>query len=214
MYKSPLKSSLVIGKALTLSALVLSALLVGACSGLLKSDQPTKHVFLLQPLSSSAASAVTAEPMPLVISSRVVPGLDTDRILVLGYDASLTPVANARWADNLPEVMNSIVRRSLTLSGRYAPAFDDRKKVGLDSQLQLELQAFYGIGTASGEPDRVEIKIEGRLTCQDTQHAIQIDQSESVNGSGLSRIVAAHQGALNEAMEALLHALDTHCQQV
>ena len=213
MYKSPKKRSLVIKKAGTASALILSALLVGACSGLLKSDQPTKHVFLLQPLSTTAASGVTADPMPLVISLRVVPGLDTDRILVLGYDASLTPVANARWADNLPEVMNSMVRRSLTLSGRYAPAFDDRKKVGQDSQLQLELQAFYGIGSASGEPDRVEIKIEGRLTCLDTQHAIQIDQSNSVSGTGLSRIVAAHQGALNDAMEALLRALDTHCQQ-
>ena len=189
-----------------------ASLLLSGCGGLLQSDRPGKQVFLLQPLSSdSTILQESTDPLPLDISFQVVPGLDTDRVLVLGEDASLMPIASAVWADNLPEVMTSIVRRSLTLSGKYAPAFDERNQFRIKSRLQLELQAFYAKRYGTNEPNRVEISIEGRLNCAGKQHSLLLVNNEAISGSGLAQIVAAHQRALDKTMTELLQALDTHC---
>jgi len=208
--RRPLQST---RRLLSCALILVLSLLLGACSGLLKSDQPVKQLFMLHPLSPPSSSTVNsqAEPLPLVISARVVPGLDTDRILVLGPDSSLTPVANARWADNLPEVISSVVRRSLSLSGRYAPEFDGPNRHRQSTRLQLELQAFYGTRNYDAETERVEIMIEGRIECLEAKHAIRISRDTAVGGTSLTRIVSAHQRVLDEAMEELLSLLDTHC---
>ena len=53
-----------------------------------------------------------------------VPGLDTDRVLALSTDARLNQYANARWPDHLPEVLTSVMKRSLAV---LRPIFVSRR---------------------------------------------------------------------------------------
>ncbi len=197
-------------RAILVFTALLLVLSLGTCSGLLKSGKPVKKVFLLQPLSSeSLSTAQSGETLPLQLTSGVVPGLDTDRILVLGRDSSLTPVANARWADNLPEVFSSVMRRSLANSGRYAPT-DRRGKADNQASLHLEVQAFFGIGSGD-ETHNAEIALEVVIECLGASHTLHISDSEIIGSGSLSRIVAAHQRALDSATRQLISALDRHC---
>ena len=90
--------------------------LLSACSGLLESGQPAKQYYMLSPVQLASSSPANGD-QPLTLSISAVPGLDTDRIQALGSDAALNRYANARWPDHLPEVVGSVLKRSLASQG-------------------------------------------------------------------------------------------------
>jgi ABC-type uncharacterized transport system auxiliary subunit len=189
---------------------MLAATLAG-CGNLLKSEKPVKRVFMLRPLAGdSGAGADMTGRIDLETDARVVPGLDTDRILALGNDASLMPIGNARWPDNMPEVFSSVIRRSLANTGRYTPTSPRRSRLDDNASLLVEVQSFYGIRSA-GAVIRAEISLQADIDCHDRRKVLHISDSESVEDSSLSAIVAAHQRALDGATRELIAALDDHC---
>ena len=132
-----------------LSVLALVAFLLSACSGVMDSKQGARQPYLLSPLASSASMAGAGPG--LAISVTAVPGLDTDRVLALSPDAALSPYANARWPDHLPEVLSSVMKRSMAASGQFSSVKEATRSSGDDWVLKLEVQQFYGIRSGSGE---------------------------------------------------------------
>ncbi len=173
-----------------------------ACSGVLESNKPAREVYLLHPPSVSTGTVPT-DRVKLVLALKTVPGLDTDDIQVLGTNARLIPVANAHWADSLPEVMSSLSRRMLINSGLFRSVELGDMARPADWLLQLELQAFYGVQNSAGDTVEALMQLEGEVRCGDSSEVFKLEASKSVNSGSLADLVAAHQAALNEVLQAL-----------
>jgi len=186
------------------------SLALAACSGVLTSEQAAKQYYTLMPLAGSGSGGEPARA-ELALQVSAVPGLDTDRIQALGPDARLNHYANARWPDHLPEVLTSVIRRSLSASGQFAfvDAADHTTAGGW--LLDLEVRQFYGLQAASGETRSAIIEIAGSLTCGTERHPVELSASAPVGAERLSAVVAAHQSALDAVTQQLLGRLVEAC---
>lgn len=180
----------------------LALLTLAGCGSVLESGKPARHEYLLRPPSAPATDAVAGAPS-LVLSVSAVPGLDTDRILVLGDDARLNPVANAHWADNLPEVFRSVARRSLADSGRFTGVGVGGMARPDEWQLDMELQAFYGEQDAAGRTERVRLRLEASLRCGGNRERLMIEEQAPADASSVAELVAAHQRVTDAALRPL-----------
>ncbi len=190
-------------------AAILVSLMAAACSGVLTSDQPAKQYYILKPYT--AAAAVTETGPALAISVGAVPGLDTDRILALDGDARLIRYANARWPDHLPEVLTSVMKRTLTSSGRFAAVEESARVVDEGWAVRLEVQQFYGIRNASGNTSSVIVQMAGSVECNGQLQQLSLSESSPVAEERLSYIVAAHQQGLDSVSRQLLDLISETC---
>jgi ABC-type uncharacterized transport system auxiliary subunit len=188
--------------------ILLSTLMLAACSGVLTSEQAAKQYYTLMPL---AASGGEPDNMELALTVSAVPGLDSDRIQALGPDARLNHYANARWPDHLPEVLASVIRRSLSAYGRFSFVEISDHAAPEGWLLDLEVRQFYGLQAASGETRSAIIEIAGSLTCNAQRHPIELSASAPVGAERLSAVVAAHQSALDAATRQLLDRIAETC---
>jgi ABC-type uncharacterized transport system auxiliary subunit len=102
-----------------LPALALLTLLLASCSGVMDSAQPARQYYMLVPYAGSAGTSDPSTGPVLSVAVSAVPGLDSNRVQALSSDARLSPYANARWPDHLPEVLSSVIQRSLASTGRF-----------------------------------------------------------------------------------------------
>ena len=188
--------------------LLILALSVSACGGLTHSDKPATNTWWLEPYTGMTQETPSAPALLVAISITVVPGLDTDRILTLSDDAELNQFAAARWADNLPELVTSLVGRTLEASGRFEIVSGRAGGSSENCELQLELQEFFGSLNASGQTIGVQIGIDGRYQCEsDEPVSLKLNASIPVHDDRMSVIVAAFQQAMDSAMKDLLEQL-------
>jgi ABC-type uncharacterized transport system auxiliary subunit len=194
-----------------LPALFVVSLLLAACSGVMDSAQPAKQYYMLVPWSGAAG---TASPVPgpaLSMTVSAVPGLDTDRVQALSSDARLNQYANARWPDHLPEVLTSVMKRSLASSNRFS-AIEESGRASDDGWLLiLEVQQFYGIQNASGDTSRVIVELTGSIECNDDRGSFTLSDSNPVGDERLSAVVAAHQRGLDDVTRQLLDQINKTC---
>ena len=193
-----------------ISGILAAQIFLTGCSGILSSEQPAKQTYLLEPVALQTA-ITAADPLPeLALSVSAVPGLDSDRIQALDGNAQLNRYANARWPDFLPEVLNSVIRRSLLSSGRFADITSDGSATdGWD--LSLEIQQFYGVQSTRGSTARVTAEIDGLVNCQGDDLRLHLTASEPVGEERLSVVVKAHQEALDDVTRQLWNQLESHC---
>ena len=71
------------------------------------------------PLEHSVQASSSEPVTSVAVSVVVVPGLDTDRMLTLSEDSELNYFAAARWADHIPEMLESLTGRTLQASGTF-----------------------------------------------------------------------------------------------
>jgi len=195
-----------------LTGLILLTAVLAACSGLMTSEQAPKQYYTLMPVSGSGGSA-GSEPGPvLAVSVSAVPGLDTDRVLALSPDARLNRYAGARWPDHLPEVLTSVLQRSMTATGRFSRV--EQSDRSLDDSawlLRLEIQQFYGIQNSTGATSSVLVELAGSVKCNGQAKQIDLSESQSIAEDRLSAIVAAHQAGLDGVTRQLLQQMDQFC---
>jgi len=196
---------------LTLTVL-LCALALAGCGGLLTSKQPARQYYLLQPLTGAGGGFEGGQNAVLRLGLGVIPGLDTDRILALDPDARLVPYANARWPDHLPEVVSSVLRRSLESTDRFARVESGGRGADGDWVLDLELRAFYGIRDGAGSTSSVRVALAGRLACGSEAYRLVLADSAPVTEERLAAIVAAHQAALDSVTRDLVKQLANQCR--
>lgn len=182
-----------------------------ACSGFLASEQPAKQTYLLEPIELQSQTAPT-EPLPvLTFGLSAVPGLDSDRIQAIDGDARINHYANARWPDYLPEVLSSVIRRSLLSSGRFG-SISSTGSSTRDWSLALEVQQFYGFQSTLGTTSRVSAEIGGTILCNQGIHRVQLSASEPVGEERLAVVVKAHQDALNDVTRQLWDQIESLCK--
>lgn len=179
--------------------------LTGAC-GVLDSDRTAEHAWWLEPLRP-VAGATMASDGELTVSIGVVPGLDTDRITTLGPDASLNSYAGARWADHAPELLESLVVRSLQNAGIQAEVSAHRYTASDVCHLDLEARKFYSRLDGNESTRSVEVELAGYYSCEGSRKLISTSASVPVSGNHMPSIVAAYQRGFDDVMRALLEQI-------
>ena len=116
---------------------------LAACGSLTTSDIPANQTWWLVPYENSGQLTHTGALDRVTVEVTVVPGLDNNRILTLTGDAELNRYAAARWADNLPELVTSLVGRTLAASGRFNVTTGLDGGPGENCVLQLEVREFF-----------------------------------------------------------------------
>ncbi len=176
---------------------------IAACSGILNSNQPAERVYWLKPLIVQQ-SVVTDRSQPsLAVSVSAAPGLDTDRLLILEPGARLNHYAAARWPDNIPEVLESLLRTTLESTGRFSRLTRGPISRSTDWALELEIRELYTLANAR----RVHMMLSGYVSCGASDYAIAMQATAGIDDDRLSEIVAAYQHALNEVSRQLVAQL-------
>ena len=189
----------------------LLALLLAGCGNVLTSEQPARHHYLLSPYEASPAQGRQETGPELTLSLAAIPGLDTDHILALGVDARLNHYANARWPDHLPEVLASVLRRSLEATGLYTAVLEAEPDATEGWALSLEVREFYGIQDAGGATTAVRVELAGALHCGGDTHALRLSEATPVTEQRLAAVVAAHQVGLDGVTRQLTERLQALC---
>jgi len=183
-----------------LTAILMAVFALTACSGVLQSEKPAINVWWLQPVSTAPRADNAVSPVTLALDITTVPGIDSGRILALSSDAQLKPYAGARWADEVPDLADSLITRSLKASGRFDVVQHGRAgAVAPDCTLRLELNEFFGNLDSAGHTRGVSVAIDGSFRCgQGGAHAVASRADVDVAADNMSVIVAAFQQALDQ----------------
>lgn len=187
------------------------AAILSGCGGMLTSDQPPEHVYWLEAASLRLGEVSTQGTPDLIVVVDVVPGLDTDRILVKGPGARLNYYAGARWPDHLPELLTATVRLSLESSGRFNRVSSGTQVKVSEWLLDLELREFFAVVVAADSPPEVHVQLAGHLNCGFGDTPVSASTTALARDNTLSRIVAAFQISTNEALISLGRQLQTKC---
>ena len=194
-----------IAKYVVVFSLLCLGLFLGGCSNLTRSDIPASKTWWLEPLAGERQESPAGTVTLVTLSVTVVPGLDSNRILTLSDDAELNRYSAARWADNLPELVTSLVARTMNMSGRFAVVPGESRKGPGECDLQLELREFFAELDGSGKTTGVRVAVNGRYQCDaDVPVALDLNSSVPVYSDSMSVIVAAFQEAVDEVLAALL----------
>lgn len=195
---------------LTVTAILAMALGVAACSGLTQSDRPAVSVWWLQSLESAPGAGDPTGPVPVVLEFDVVPGLDSQKILALTSDAQLKPYAGARWADDLPELVASLLQRSLQASGRFEVLQPGRAGASAATcELHLELNEFFADLEAGDRTRGVRVGLDGSYRCGKAGTLALASRADvGVDTERMSDIVAAFQKALDQVTLDLIKQID------
>lgn len=192
-----------------LLSVLLLPLLVSACGGLTRSDKPATKTWWLKPLTGISQASALARVTRVDLSVRVVPGLDSDRILTLSSAAELNHYGAARWADNLPELMASLIGRTLQATGSFFVVSGSAVGARPDCDLDLEVREFFSEIGPAGQSFAVKVGLDGQYLCRSaTPVAIHIQASVPIQAERMSSIVAAFQQGVDMAMRDLLEQLE------
>lgn len=192
-------------KKYTVFFVLVSACVLAACSGLTKSGNPVVTTWLLKPYTGMTQAITPDTVLPLKLTVTAIPGLDSDQILTLSGEAELKPYAGARWADHAPELLASLIGRSLDASGRFEVLSARTGGGSGNCDLQLEVREFFADLSAGGNTTAVRVALNGRFQCESGAPVyIQSSASMAVGDERLSVIVAAFQQALDRVTRDML----------
>lgn len=194
------------------AALLILLLLTQGCSGILTSDQPARLTYLLTPLAAPSSATAHSEAVDLALNVTAIPGLDTDQVLALGGDARLQQYSNARWPDHLPEVLTSVLQRSLESAGPFAPVRNAERATIDGWMLQLEVREFFGIRDAAGDTSSVRVDLAGSVSCGGERHPLSLHDANPVATQNLASVVAAHQTGLDGVTRDLVERVLRLCR--
>jgi ABC-type uncharacterized transport system auxiliary subunit len=190
---------------LSVLCLLSGIFLLNACGGLTSSDKPAVTTWWLIPYTGEARLDYPETASPITLEVSVVPGLDTDQILTLSHDSELVPYSGAKWVDNLPELIGSLVSRTVEASGRFEVASSRASAASESCDLQLELQGFFAQLGSDGQTTGVQLAISGRYQCgSEAPTILQLQASVPVHDNRMKFIVAAFQQAMDSVMKDLL----------
>ena len=171
---------------------------ISACSGLTQSDKPATKRWWLEPYQAEVAAKPAGMPASVVLSVTAIPGLDTDRILTLSDDAELSQFAAARWVDHLPELVTSLIERSLQATGQFEVVTQRVASRPGNCHLELELHEFFADIGPGGALTTVRVAIKGSFQCESSASVVfQSSTSIPIASERMSAVVAAFQQAMD-----------------
>jgi phospholipid/cholesterol/gamma-HCH transport system substrate-binding protein len=143
--------------------------------------------------ATSLPAAPEEEPGWLLVvpEPTTLMGFNTDKILLQPSEGESVPVANARWGDNLPILVQAKVIQSFENGGYAKSVSRTRDGVAGDYQLLIDIRSFQ-ISTSS-EPAKADIDFIAKLVDKDGKilNAGTFEGSAPVNGADAPSYVKA-----------------------
>lgn len=184
-----------------LGAALLSALLT-ACGSVLQSEEPIQRTLWL-----SHPGDVSALPARIEVSA--VPGLTTNRVMVLNRQTELSPVAGLHWPGPIPQVVEAV------LSSGQAP--ESASETAADEvDLELHLQAFFLDHRVA--PLSARLDYRAALRCRGQHHPArrfserlqwELDErSNAAISAGFNQLLSDLRASLREQIESVDCAAD------
>lgn len=180
-----------------------------ACSGLLESPLKSDRTYMLQPIQDSQGAQAASPGDAFTLKLRVVPGLDTSRMVTVSGDAELNHFAAARWPDNLPEFSRSLIERSLRAHGLISAEHTTPNPARDECELKLEIEKFYTLLDQAGTPSTVQVKWDGYYLCGSASLPLRASESVQVGQKDINGVVRAYQQAFDLAMRSTIDQLNT-----
>ena len=188
----------------------IATLTVSGCTSMLTSDAPPDTTYWLEPAPISAAVGTNGDKPSIRVRVNAAPGLDVDRLLVRGPGATLNAYAGARWADNIPDVIETLVRAALEDSGRFGLVATARSGARAAWELDLEVRAFYAV--AAGALPAVELRLRGYLLCPGQVQPVRVAAHHKARANTLTEISTAFQRVVDEGLAELIDRLPATCE--
>jgi ABC-type uncharacterized transport system auxiliary subunit len=201
--------TMAVHKRAVFTCMVYSVFLLGACADLTGSDKPPVTSWWLEPYTEHGSTSAAADQViPVTVQVTVIPGLDDDRILTLSGAGELKPYSAARWVDNLPELLTSIIGRTVEGSGRFRVVDVQSRLESKPCEIQIESQAFFARLDSAGQTNAVDVAFAGYYQCENTA-ALQLDLNAStpIHDQHMKSIVAGFQQSTDSTMKGLLNRI-------
>jgi len=182
----------------------LSAL--GGCSAVSALNSASKALDTYDLLPASGAQGGRRSARTLLVARPQAPAaIATDRIMVKPDPAAITYLPDARWSDELPLVLQSLLIRSIAGTGRIGYVGQSEGGPVPDTALLVRIDAFEVSERAVGVLG-VSVDVALSLLNDRDQRVIatrQFTQGGPVGGDSPAAVVAAFQGVLNDLLPAM-----------
>ncbi|MGQ0430047.1 MAG: ABC-type transport auxiliary lipoprotein family protein [Gammaproteobacteria bacterium] len=183
----------------TLAAAAASLALAG-CIGSLKDAAPAPLIYRVDTPELEGGDALAADL--LISRPEAGPGLDTDRIATRWPGHRLDFYAGARWAEDLPLLVQSALMESLAGARRLRSVQGDLGRFRASHVLSLKLQSFDADYTAGGAPvARVALAVTlGRHSDRQVLASFTVTTAQPAAANRMADVVAALDEAFGHAV--------------
>jgi ABC-type uncharacterized transport system auxiliary subunit len=192
------------------TTLALAALLaLAACVGSLKDAAPAPAIYRVDAPELAGGDALAVDL--LVARPEAGPGLGTDRIATRWPGHRLDFYAGARWAEDLPLLVQSAAIESLAGARRLRSVQGDLGRFRASHVLSFKLQAFEADYTAGSTPvARVALAVTlGRQSDRGVVASFMVTTAEPAAANRMAEVVAALDDAFGRALtEAATRSFD------
>lgn len=185
------------------TALIGAICSLGGCGAITSINAAAKPLdtYDLRPAAGSGAGGRTSRTL-LVARPQASAALATDRIVIKPDLASITYLPNARWSDELPAVIQSLLVRSISGSGRIA--YVGRSDAGPipDKALLVRIDAFEVYAVAGGTFE-VQVDLNLSVINDKDQRVVgsrRFAQAQQVSSDDPKEIVGAFQAVLDHLL--------------
>ena len=179
-----------------------AAVLAAGCFGGLKEPVPQPLVYRVDAPKLAAGAPLAADLK--VDVGQVAPGLDSPGIATRWPGQRLDYVAGARWADELPQLLEAALVESLQDSGRLRSVQGDFGRFRATHTLVVEVRRFEADYTGGGLPvAQVELTATIGKTDRRVLASFTVSASESAAANRQTAVVAALDAAFARATAEL-----------
>lgn len=145
-------------------AVAATAVLCSGCFGsVLKSDTEPPDLYRLAPPVNADSEAAALAWAVSVARPRAPSSLDTQRIAVVMPGHRFDYLADARWADAAPQMVQQMLVAALGPPGRFSTAVAAPGRVPVDLLLDTELRRFEAVYSSVDEAPTVVVELQASL---------------------------------------------------
>jgi cholesterol transport system auxiliary component len=181
-----------------IAILAAAAALTAGCFGGLKEPVPQPLVYRIGAPKLAAGAALAADLR--IDVGHVAPGLDSSAIATRWPSQRLDYVAGARWAEELPQLLEAALVESLQDSGRLRSVQGDFGRFRATHTLVVEVRRFEADYTGGGLPvAQVELTATIGKTDRRVLASFTVSASESAAENRQAALVAALDAAFARA---------------
>lgn len=197
------------------AGLLLALGLAGCGGGLLSSNAPVSHAYVLRPAVAATPAATGEAPLAAsirVLGAQAAPGLDTDRMLILGADGRLDFFSTGHWAGTIPDLVTAQVIETLRGSNQFTAVLGDSSPFPGENVLVIDVRRFEAQYASPDAAPVVHVVLAcklGRRSDRAVLAAFVAEGHEAASANRLSSVVAAYDAAFAQALGTILERVRT-----
>jgi cholesterol transport system auxiliary component len=187
-------------------AAIAAALLLGACSQL-GAGTAAPDLFTLNPAAPAVSGGAPVDWRLAIDEPLATGGFDTNRVVAMPAPRELKYVANMRWIDAAPKMVQTLLVQSFEKSGRIRAV--DRQNVSFRSDyfLKSELREFEGEYFGGATVPTVHVRILAKLVKLPRESLVDSREFEATRKAASGKpadLIAAFDDALGRVMAEIV----------